>query len=152
MEKGMAWFTLNILRVVKSNPGKGKHPYLALCSRCLLKTLYYTKGFPWGGSGDRELSNPAPGGCLVAQHAVRGYEGCFDTFAWTGVSHIPGSHSIEVFRVTYRLRESGMMDGNQCSKTILQTKIPSHCCAQPEIIIAFCSYSPVNFLKRSTCF
>lgn len=27
MEKGMSWSALNILRVVKSNPRKGKHPY-----------------------------------------------------------------------------------------------------------------------------
>lgn len=44
----------------------------------------------------------------------------------------PGSHSIMVFRVTFRvLRESGMMDGDGCSKTSLQTKISSHCCPQP---------------------
>lgn len=45
--------------------------------------MCYTKGFPWGGSGDRELPNPALGGCLVAQHEV---EGCFDTFARAGIS------------------------------------------------------------------
>lgn len=54
-------------------------PAVALHSRCLLKTMCYTKGPPWVGSGDRELPNPAPGDCLVAQHAVKGYEACLDT-------------------------------------------------------------------------
>lgn len=114
----MAWSALNILKAVKNNPKKGKHSYC-----CTVLQMHVA--FLWDGSGDRELPNPAPEGCLVAQHEVRGYEGYFDTFLH-GLESVrcPGSDSFMVFRVTYRiLRESGVMDGHECCETVLQTKI-----------------------------
>lgn len=104
-------------------------PAVVLRSRCLLRTMCYTIGPAWGGSGDKELPDKAPKGSPIYIERVWGWS--WHMLAWVGVSQKSRIDGIVVFRVTCELCESGMMGREGHSKAIFQTKMSPHLCTQP---------------------
>lgn len=109
-------------------------------------------GWLWWQGAPKSSSWGLPG-CTTYSERIRGLS--WHRLAWAGGNQMCRIQGIVVFRITYKLWESGMMGREGHSEAILQTKTSPHHCAQPINHHSFHQAGEMNsihVLKRSASF